>query len=88
MKYLNEIFDFIFASYDLCFILPLVVYICTQRDDSHRIQQSCFIYRFIFAIPALRKRRVQGALPKSWTKAAIPSPLGLIAATLILIEKK
>ena len=34
------------------------VYICTRRDDAHRIQQRCFIYRSIFAIPALRKRRV------------------------------
>ena len=36
------------------------VYICTQRDDVHRIQQRCFIYRSIFAVQALHKRRVQG----------------------------
>ena len=35
-------------------------YIFTRRDDARRIQQDCFIYRSIFAIPALRKRRVQG----------------------------
>ena len=28
------------------------------------------------------------AFPKSWTKAVMESPLGLTAATLILIEKK
>ena len=60
IKIPTELFDFICAAYNLCFILPLVVYICTQRDDARRIQQRCFIYRFIFVIPALRKRRVQG----------------------------
>ena len=53
-----ELFDFIFAAYNLRFILLRVVYICTQRDDARIIQQRCFIYRFIFVIPALRKRRV------------------------------
>ena len=60
IKIPTELFDFIFAVYNLRFILPLVVYICVQRDDAHRIQQHCFIYRSISAIPALRKRRVQG----------------------------
>ena len=60
IKIPTELFDFIFAAYNLCFILPLVVYICTQRDDACRIQQCCFIYCSIFAIPALHKRRVQG----------------------------
>ena len=59
IKIPTELFDFIFAAYNLPFILPLV-YICTQRGDVHTIQQLCFIYRSIFAIPALRKRRVQG----------------------------
>ena len=55
----TELCDFIFAAYNLHFILPeLFVYICTPRDDVCRIQQRCFIYRSIFAIPALRKRRV------------------------------
>ena len=36
------------------------VYICTRRDDVRRIQQRYFIYRSIFAISELRKRRVQG----------------------------
>ena len=36
------------------------VYICMRMDDVHRIQQRSFIYWSIFAIPALRKRRVQG----------------------------
>ena len=60
IKIPTESFDFIFAAYNLCFILPRVVYICTRRDYASRIQQRCFIYRSIFAIPALRKRRVQG----------------------------
>ena len=47
----TELFDFIFAAYNLRFILPLVVYIYTQRDDAHRIQQCCYIYRSIFTIP-------------------------------------
>ena len=34
------------------------VYICTRRDDARGIQQRCFIYRSMFAIPALRKRRL------------------------------
>ena len=60
IKIPTELFDFIFAAYNLCFILPLVVYICTQRNDARRIQQRCFIYHSIFTIPALRKRRVLG----------------------------
>ena len=36
------------------------VYICMRRDDVRRSQQRCFIYCSFFAIPALRKRRVQG----------------------------
>ena len=60
IKIPTELFNFIFAACNLHFILPQVVYICTRRDDAHRIQQRCFIYRSIFAIPALRKRHVQG----------------------------
>ena len=45
---------------NLLHYLPRVVYICTRRDYARRIQQRCFIYRSIFAIPALHKRRVQG----------------------------
>ena len=59
IKILTELCDFIFAAYNLRFILPrLLVYICTPEDDARRIQQHCFIYRSIFAIPVLRKRRV------------------------------
>ena len=39
----TELFDFIFAAYNLRFILPQVVCICTQRDYARRIQQRCFI---------------------------------------------
>ena len=60
IKIPTEIFDLIFAAYNLRFILPPVVYICTQRNNARRIQQCPFIYRSIFAIPALCKRRVQG----------------------------
>ena len=60
IKIPTELFNFIFAAYNLHFILPLVVYICTQRDGACRIQQRCFIYSSMFAIPALHKRRVQG----------------------------
>ena len=60
IKIPTELFNFIFAAYNLRFILPLVVYIHTQRDDVRRIQQRCFMYRSIFAIPTLHKRRVQG----------------------------
>ena len=61
IKIPTELFNFIFAAYNLCFIYrELFVYICTRRDDACRIQQRCCIYRSIFMIPALRKRRVQG----------------------------
>ena len=60
IKIPTELFDFIFAAYNLHLILARVVYICTRRDDARRIQQHCFIYCSIFEIPALRKRRVQG----------------------------
>ena len=60
IKFPTELFDFIFAAYNLRFILPLVVNICTQRHDARRIQQRYFICCSIFVIPALRKRRVQG----------------------------
>ena len=53
IKIPTELFDFIFTAYNLRFILLLVIYICTQRDDACRIQQRCFIYHSIFAIPAL-----------------------------------
>ena len=59
IKIHTELLDFIFAAYNVRFILPRVVYICTQRDYAHRIQRD-FIYRSIFAIPALHKRLVQG----------------------------
>ena len=42
------------------FYRDLFVYICTRRADVRRIQQRYFIYRSIFAISELRKRRVQG----------------------------
>ena len=42
------------------FYRDFFVYISMPRDDICRIQQRCFIYRSVFAIPALRKRRVQG----------------------------
>ena len=61
IKIPTELFNFIFAAYNLRFILPRVV--CLQlyaKGDARRIQQRCFIYRSIFVIPALRKRRVQG----------------------------
>ena len=35
----------------------LFIFVC-ERDYACRIQQRCFIYRSIFAIPTLRKRRV------------------------------
>ena len=54
IKIPTELFDFILLYREL------FVYICTRRDDAHRIQQRCFIYRSIFAILALRKRRVLG----------------------------
>ena len=60
IKIPTELFHFIFAAYNLHFILALVVYFFTQRDDARRIQQRRFIYRSIFVIPALCKRRVQG----------------------------
>ena len=60
IKIPTELFIFIFAAYNLRFILPLDVYICTQRNDARRIQERCFIYCSIFMIPALRKRCVQG----------------------------
>ena len=44
------------------FYRELFVYICMQRNNARRIQQRCFIYRSIFAIPALRKRRVPCSL--------------------------
>ena len=61
IKILTELCDFIFAAYNLRFILPQLLYICTPRHDARRIQQRCFIYRSIFPIPALRKRRVHCA---------------------------
>ena len=54
----TELCDFIFAAYNLHFILPRVVDELTSWDDACRIQQCCFIYSSIFAIPALHKRRV------------------------------
>ena len=42
----TESFDFIFAAYNLRFILPRVVYICTQRDYARRIQQRFFYLPF------------------------------------------
>ena len=61
IKIPTEIFDFILAAYNLVlFHRELFLYICTPRDDIHKIQQRCFIYRSIFTIPVLRRRRVQG----------------------------
>ena len=44
----TELFDFTFAAYNLHFILPLVVYICTQRDDAIQQFNSIVLFSVLY----------------------------------------
>ena len=62
IKIPTELFNFIFAAYNLRFIVPRVV--CLQLYVKGRCTQNLtalfYLLFYIFVIPALRKRRVQG----------------------------
>ena len=52
-----ELFELVFVAFNLSFISPRVV--CFVREGTmYEISTACFIYRSIFVVQALRKRRV------------------------------